>query len=65
MALLVSERVDQPWRRRVYLPTYQIGEAAKYAHVSKQTVTAWHRDDDRASLTLSHRGDGDALSYLQ
>jgi hypothetical protein len=31
MVTLVSERLDQPWRRRLYLPAYQIAEAAEYA----------------------------------
>jgi hypothetical protein len=26
MASLVSERLDEPWRRRMYLPNYQVGE---------------------------------------
>ena len=30
MATLVSERTDQPWLRRLYLPSYQVAEAAKY-----------------------------------
>jgi hypothetical protein len=31
MVTLMSERLDEPWRRRLYLPSYQIGEAAAYA----------------------------------
>jgi uncharacterized protein (DUF433 family) len=65
MALLISERRDQPWRRRLYLPMYQIREAARYAHVSPQTVAAWHKADGRANLTLSQKSLGEALSYLQ
>jgi hypothetical protein len=45
MATLVSERIDQPWLRRLYLPSYQIAEAAKYAGISSQTVAAWHKED--------------------
>lgn len=46
------------------LPNYQIGEAARYAHISPQTVAAWHKDtgDHR---TLSSKEGGAALSYLQ
>jgi uncharacterized protein (DUF433 family) len=65
MAQLVSERRDQPWRRRLYLPIYQVGEAARYANISPQTVAAWHRADSRIALTLSEKDAGDALSYLQ
>jgi|HubBroStandDraft_2_1064218.scaffolds.fasta_scaffold377107_1 uncharacterized protein (DUF433 family) len=62
MATLVSERTDQPWRRRLFLPSYQIAEAAKYADVSPQTVVAWHRLEKQV---LSEREDKAALSYLQ
>jgi hypothetical protein len=65
MATLASERADKPWRRRLYLPTYQVAEAARYAHVSARTVAAWHRADKRTTLTLSNKGTGEALSYLQ
>jgi len=48
----------------MYLPNYQIGEAARYAQISAQTVAAWHRDaDDRR--TLSSKENRAALSYLQ
>ena len=48
----------------MYLPNYQIGEAARYAHISAQTVAAWHKDaGDRR--TLSSKDGGAALSYLQ
>jgi uncharacterized protein (DUF433 family) len=62
MATLVSERTDQPWLRRLLLPSYQIAEAAKYAGVTPQTVTAWHRLEKKI---LSEREDKAALSYLQ
>ena len=65
MALLISERREQPWRRRLVLPMYQIKEAARYAHVSPKTVAAWHKTEGRSRLTLSQKGVGDALSYLQ
>ena len=62
MATLVSERLDQPWRRRLYLPSYQIAEAAAYAQITPQTVAAWHRIE--AEL-LAKREKRAALSYMQ
>jgi uncharacterized protein (DUF433 family) len=62
MVTLVSERLDQPWRRRLFLPSYQIGEAAAYAQISPQTVVAWHKIE--ASL-LAEREKRAALSYMQ
>jgi uncharacterized protein (DUF433 family)/DNA-binding transcriptional MerR regulator len=61
MTTLVSERSDEPWRRRLYLPNYQIGEAARYADISPQTVAAWHKKD----TLLSQKERRGALSYLQ
>lgn len=64
MATLTSESGAEYWRRRMYLPNYQIGEAARYANISAQTVAAWHKDTgDRR--TLSSKEGGAALSYLQ
>jgi uncharacterized protein (DUF433 family) len=62
MATLVSERVQEPWRRRLFLPAYQIAEAAEYAQISPQTVAAWHRIE--AEL-LKQRDKRSALNYMQ
>jgi uncharacterized protein (DUF433 family) len=62
MATLVSERIDQPWRRRLVLPAYQIQEAADYAQISPQTVVAWHKVE---AALLKEREQHAALSYLQ
>lgn len=61
MVTLVSTRSDQPWLRRLYLPTYQVGEAAQYAGISPQTVAAWHRIEKE----FLSKGDQAALSYMQ
>jgi uncharacterized protein (DUF433 family) len=62
MANLVSERTDQPWRRRLYLPSYQIAEAANYAGIAPQTVAAWHKIEKEF---LSEKEEKAALSYMQ
>jgi uncharacterized protein (DUF433 family) len=62
MVTLVSERLDQPWRRRLTLPTYQIGEAAAYAGVASGTVVQWHRIE---AALLKAREARSALSYMQ
>lgn len=62
MVSLVSERLAEPWRRRLFLPSYQIGEAATYAQISPQTVAAWHRIE---SAVLTVRDKRAALSYMQ
>jgi uncharacterized protein (DUF433 family) len=62
MASLVSERLDQPWRRRLYLPSYQVAEAAHYAQIAPQTVVTWHRIE---AALLAQREKRAALSYMQ
>ena len=62
MTTLASERSDEPWRRRLYLPNYQIAEAARYADISPQTVAAWHHAENP---TLSFREKRQELSYMQ
>jgi uncharacterized protein (DUF433 family) len=62
MVTLVSERPDQPWLRRLYLPAYQIAEAAEYAQIAPQTVIAWHKIE---AALLRERDKRAALSYLQ
>src|SRR5712691_1204046 len=62
MVTLVSESKSDPWRRRLFLPNYQIGEAARYADISPQTVAAWHRIE-RPLLSKKERRS--ALSYMQ
>src|ERR1043166_1596120 len=62
MATLVSERLDEPRRRRLLLPSYQIGDAAAYARISPQTVVAWHKIE---AALLAQREKRAALSYMQ
>jgi uncharacterized protein (DUF433 family) len=62
MTTLVSERTDEPWRRRLLLPAYQIGEAARYAQISTQTVVQWHKIEP---AMLSQREKRAALTYFQ
>lgn len=65
MATPVSELPNEPWRRRLYLPAYMVGEAARYARVSAKTVADWHRVGGRKAVTLSPREKRAALSYMQ
>jgi uncharacterized protein (DUF433 family) len=53
----------EPWRKRLDIPAYPVGEAARYAQVSAKTVTAWHKPDKRS--VLSGKQDRERLSYLQ
>jgi uncharacterized protein (DUF433 family) len=54
------------WRSRLFVPNYKIRDAARYAHLSSQTVASWHtRPGSNRKATLSTKENGAALSYLQ
>jgi uncharacterized protein (DUF433 family) len=59
--MLASDAQKGTWRDRLYIPNYQIREAARYADISAKTVVAWHKDGN----TLSVRESRAALSYMQ
>lgn len=60
----VSE--NEFWRSRLFVPNYRVGEAARYANISSQTVASWHgKPGDNSKRTLSTKERGAALSYLQ
>lgn len=64
MNMAVSER--EFWRSRLYVPNYRIREAARYAHLSSQTVAKWHRKPgSNRKSPLSVKATGASLSYLQ
>jgi uncharacterized protein (DUF433 family)/DNA-binding transcriptional MerR regulator len=51
------------WRSRLTKPAYRVGEAAMYARISPQTVSAWERAT--GSPAVSAREARKGLSYLQ
>lgn len=54
------------WRSRLYIPNYKIRDAARYAHLSSQTVASWHtKPGANRRSTLSTKEKGASLSYLQ
>lgn len=50
------------WRRRLYLPNYQVQEAARYARIAPQTIVQWQKGNAGALAPRPHR---EALSYLE
>jgi uncharacterized protein (DUF433 family)/DNA-binding transcriptional MerR regulator len=58
----LSKTGAEPWRKRLGIPAYQVGEAARYAQISAQTVVAWHKIDQKV---LSEKRNKERLSYLQ
>lgn len=58
-----GESSAEPWRRRLYVPYYRIGEAARYAKTTAQTAGRWHGGG--VSPVLPPRKDRAELSYMQ
>ena len=56
-----KKQVSEMWRRRLFIPCYKVGEAARYAGTTPQTVARWHRMND----ILSHKEPRAELSYKQ
>src|SRR3954454_19061092 len=62
-AMRATASPDDAWLRRVFLPNYQVQEAARYARISPQTVINWQKG--AAGPTLASREHRAALSYVQ
>ena len=67
MADLIAVRGNAPWFRRLYLPAYRLGDAARYAGTSTQTIANWHYRElpNYGSPALPGREHGKPLSYLE
>lgn len=62
---MTMQKVEH-WRQRLTIPAYRVGEAASYAKISPQTVSAWHRiKRHTGGRTLSAKSQGAGLSFLQ
>ena len=62
---LVAVRGAEPWRRRLYLPSYRIADAARYVNESPQAIANWHYRETLSGVTLPSKEHGKPLSYLQ
>jgi uncharacterized protein (DUF433 family) len=53
------------WKKRLDAPAYHVGEAARYARTSTQTIGNWERLQGNRRGAVSQRRPRAALSYLQ
>lgn len=58
-------RKVEPWFRRLYMPAYQVSDAARYARTPLRTVTYWHYHGGSLGPALQHRTKRQPLSYLE
>ena len=64
---MVSASIEsQAWRKRLGLPIYRVGLAAKYAGTTQQSVTYWHHGaPGRPSPVLRRTSSDSLLSYFE
>ena len=55
----------EAWERRLFIPAYSVGEAARYAGVHPSTVAYWHYHQTRGKVTLPGKERRRPLSYYQ
>jgi len=65
MSTIIAVRGAEPWRRRLFLPAYQVVDAARYAKTTPQTVSYWHFGGPRVGPALPGREHRRPLSYLE
>lgn len=53
------------WRERLTVPAYRVGEAARYARTSQQTIGNWQSIRGKLGRAIAARNEREALSYLQ
>ena len=63
MSSIITKPDVEPWRDGLGLPMYRVGEAARYAGISAQTVSYWRRLGNRLELPPGPRKRRD-LSYF-
>lgn len=64
MTSLITVRNVEPWRRRLYLPAYQVRDAARYSGATSQTVSYWRYRGGELGPALPGRVKRQSLSYL-
>ncbi|HTS20829.1 MAG TPA: DUF433 domain-containing protein [Casimicrobiaceae bacterium] len=63
---LISTDAKEPWVRRLFLPAYQVNDAARYVGITTQTIRNWQREaDETTGSAIAPRASREALSYLQ
>lgn len=55
----------EPWFNRLYLPTYSLTQAAKYAGAGRTTVSNWYRHRNQFGPALPRMTPRAPLSYIE
>ena len=55
----------EPWRKRLYLPSYHVQDAARYARTTPKTIRNWQGEGDLVERAIAARELRLSLSYMQ
>lgn len=55
----------EPWRKRLFLPSYLVQEAARYAQTTPKTIRNWQGRGDLVERAIASRDPNLSLSYMQ
>lgn len=56
---------SEPWAKRLTIPNYPVGEAARYAQIKPATIRSWQKLRGAHAGAVGARDSGTPLSYLQ
>ncbi len=65
MTSTIINHDTEPWRERLYLPAYRVGEAARYVGATAQTISYWQRGSRTQRPALQERPPRRYLSYYE
>ena len=65
MPTAVDNKSVDPFHRRLYLPSYRISDAARYANTAPQTVSRWHYGGGHLGPALPGSQRRRPLSYME
>jgi uncharacterized protein (DUF433 family) len=63
--MTASTATREPWRKRLFLPSYLVQEAARYAQTTPKTIRNWQGRGDLAERAIASRDPKLSLSYMQ
>jgi uncharacterized protein (DUF433 family) len=63
--MVASTATREPWRKRLFLPTYLVQEAARYAQTTPKTIRSWQGRGDLIDRAIAARDAKLSLSYMQ
>jgi hypothetical protein len=64
-AMTSSTATREPWRKRLFLPSYLVQEAVRYAQTTPKTIRNWQGRGDLVQRAIARRDVKLSLSYMR